>query len=45
MQRTLERISPEIIRAIRDEVRSLFPGLAERIIREEIDKLKKGPDS
>jgi len=45
MQRTLERISPEIIRAIRDEVRALFPGLAERIIREEIDKLKKGPDS
>jgi CheY-like chemotaxis protein len=45
MQQTLDRVSPEIIGAIRDEVRALFPRLAERIIREEIDKLKKGLDS
>lgn len=45
MQQTLDRVSPKIIGAIRDEVRALFPRLAERIIREEIDKLKKGLDS
>lgn len=41
LKESLEQISPDIIAAIRNEVRALFPDLAERIIRDEVDKLKK----